>query len=199
MRLSILKPANPAAEQFIRPPVVEDAIPSSAYPHNNRNQPEFASVILTLDHLIDSSGFHVHQKAVYSTETARQALTSLMKNYYPSLGASAPVLDDATFEVMKSLDEDPMNAIALYFVPVPIRDRRGGVIAQVILSNVCLQNLVAAPAFGNGSALLAMNALVNSVTDLALKARQAIGTIPPLMLMKLEDDAPVLQEERHSA
>lgn len=187
MRLSILKAANPQQPQYV-PPATNEGEPDPRYPRNNRNQPEFASVLLTLDHLMDASTLHVHQKCVYSTETAAEALLSLMHDYYPSLGGPALSMDISTFEILKQLDEDPINSIALFFVPV-VKDRKGGMIVQVILSVVALQNLVAHPAFGNGSSLLAMNALVDAVSNLALKTVQQTGQVPPLLLLQLQDQA----------
>lgn len=196
MRLSILKAARPMQQAYV-PPAALDGEPDPRYPRNNRNQPEFGSVLLTLDHLVAADDLHVHQKAVYSTQTAAEALMSLMNEYYPSLGAPKPNLDAATFEILKQLDEDPVNSIALWFVPVVV-DRRGGMIVQVVLSNAALQRLVTHPAFGNGSALLAMNALVDAVSSLALKTAQQVGQLPPLLLMQLQDQASDRQEPQRA-
>lgn len=196
MLLSILKAAAPQAA-FV-PPIVNDGEPDPRYPRNNRNQPEFGSVLLTLDHLLDSSDFHVKQKAVYSTETAAESLMSLMNEYYPSLGAPLPNFDAATFEILKQLDESPLDSIALWFVPV-VKDRMGGMIVQVVLSNAALQRLVTHPAFGNGSSLLAMNALVGAVASLAARTAKQHGGIPPLLLMQLQDHAADRQEDQRQA
>lgn len=190
MQLNILKAAQP----FVQP--VQTATEGEVdprYPRNNRDQPEFGSVLLTLDHLLDNASFHVHQKVVYSTETPAEALMSLMHDYYPSLGAPAMGFDPATFEILKQLDINPESNIALYFVPVVV-DRKGGLIVQVVLSLVALQRLVAHPAFGNGSSLLAMNALVGAVASLVARSVQQKGTVPPLLLMELQDHATDRQE-----
>lgn len=184
MQLSILKAARP----YVAPVQALEGEADPRYPRNNRNQPEFGSVILTLDHLLDNSSFHVHQKCVYSTETPAEALMSLMHDYYPNLGGPKLAMDAATFEILKQLDSNPSEAIALYFVPVVV-DRMGGSIVQVILGLTALQRLVAHPAFGNGSSLLAMNSLVGAVASLAARTAQQVGGLPPLLLMSLEDKA----------
>lgn len=176
---------------FVPPaPIASDGEADPRYIRNARNQPEFGSVLITLDHLIArDNDHHVRVKCVYSTETAAESLLSLMHDYYPQHGApSLPIKDMSTFEILKQLDEDPANSIALYFVPVVV-DRTGGMITQVILSNVALQNLVAHPAFGAGSALLAMDALVGSVLKLAEAAIKQMGHVPELLLMQLQDKA----------
>lgn len=185
MRLNVLHGSRPYVAPVAPASIGE---PDPRYPRNNRNQPEFGSVILTLDHLISSSKDHnVHFKAVYSTQTAAEALLSLMHDYYPSLGAPSLAINNmATFEILKKLDENPSEAIALYFVPVVV-DRFGGNIVQVVLSPVALQRLTTHPAFGNGSALLAMDALVGAVQTLAAAAVKQTGELPPLLLMSLED------------
>lgn len=194
MRLSILKAASPNRPM----PIVENGEPDARYPRNAKGQPEFGSVILTLDHLVESSDIHYHQKAVYSTETAAEALLSLMHDYYPKLGAPALSMDKATFEILKQLDDSPDDSIALFFVPV-VRDRTGGLIVQVILSQIALQRLVTHPAYGNGSALLAMNELVNTVVTLADRTVQQVGKVPPLLLIQLQDAADGRAEQRASA
>lgn len=187
-------------KKFVRPlPIVNDGEADPRYPRNNRNQPEFGSVLLTLDHLIaNDRDHHVRVKAVYSTETAAESLLSLMHDYYPQHGAPALAIKDmATFEILKQLDDDPEHNIALYFVPVVV-DRTGGCITQVVLSQIALQNLVVHPAYGNGSSLLAMDALVGSVTRIAQAAVEQVGQVPELLLLQLQDHATDRQEEQRA-
>jgi len=178
-------------------PIVSDGEADPRYVRNARNQPEFGSVLITLDHLIArGTDHHVRVKVVYSTETAAESLLSLMHDYYPQHGApSLPIKDMSTFEILKQLDEDPANNIALYFVPVVV-DRQGGNIVQVVLSNIALQNLVVHPAFGAGSSLLAMDALVGAVTRIAEAAIKQAGLLPELLLLQLQDKAVDRQAEQ---
>lgn len=192
-RLSILKGARP----YVAPVQAVEGEVDPRYPRNNRNQPEFGSVLLTLDHMVDSDGFHVHQKCVYSTETPSEALMSLMHDYYPKHGGPALNLDKSTFEILKQMDASPEEAIALYFVPV-VTDRTGGTIVQVILSLLALQRLVAHPAYGNGSSLMAMNNLVTAVMAIAARTAQQVGGLPPLLLMSLENKAADRQAEQRA-
>lgn len=190
MRLSILKStaAKPLHIEF------PDEQPSDLYPKNIKAQPEFGSVLLTLDHLLtqNASRFHVHQKCVYSTETAAEALVSLIGTYYPKAQGLGPqMVDPSTMEAVNELKKDPDNTVALYMVPREVSDRFGGPIVQVVASLIALQNLVAAPAWGDGSALLGMNALVVNVTEMALQASNRLGFVPSLMVMKLVDDLPM--------
>jgi len=172
-------------------PIVSDGEADPRYVRNARNQPEFGSVLITLDHLIArGTDHHVRVKVVYSTETAAESLLSL-KHGVPSL----PIKDMSTFEILKQLDEDPANNIALYFVPVVV-DRQGGNIVQVVLSNIALQNLVVHPAFGAGSSLLAMDALVGAVTRIAEAAIKQAGLLPELLLLQLQDKAVDRQAEQ---
>jgi hypothetical protein len=186
MRLNILSASRP----YVAPVVAVEGEPDPRYPRNARNQPEFGSVLLTLDHLIGSSQDHnVHFKAVYSTQTPAEALLSLMHDYYPAHGAPGLAIKDmATFEILKQLDDKPESAIALYFVPVVV-DRMGGNIVQVVLSMIALQRLIAHPAYGNGSALLGMDALVGAVGSIAKAATEQTGSLPPLLLLELQDRA----------
>lgn len=181
-------------------PIVNDGEADPRYPRNNRNQPEFGSVLLTLDHLLTNyRDHHVKIKAIYSTETAAESLLSLMHEYYPKLGAPALAIKDmATFEILKQLDDDPINSIALYFVPIVV-DRFGGSIAQVVLSQTALQRLVTHPAFGNGSSLVAMDALVGAVTSLAAATVKQTGVLPELLLLQLQDAPEGREEQRASA
>lgn len=182
MRLSLLRAASAAAPVMTQP--VQEGEPDARYPRNNRGQPEFAAVLLTLDHLLDSDPFHVNQKSVYTTRNPAEELIHLMNNVYQD-NRSNFINSPATFEILKQLETDPDHSIALYFVPSTTRDRTGGMIAQVILSLPALQKLVLHPKFGDGSSLLAMNALVDAVTLLAQRAIQQHGEIPPLLLMQL--------------
>lgn len=186
MRLNVLHASRP----YVAPVQPVEGEPDPRYPRNSRGQPEFGSALITLDHLIASPTDHnVHFKMVYSTQTAAEALLSLMHDYYPSLGAPGLAIKDmSTFEILKQLDEDPANSIALYFVPV-VMDRRGGNIVQVVLSMPALQRLVTHPAFGNGSALLGLDSLVGSVAQYAEAAKAQHGGLPPLMLMQIQDQA----------
>lgn len=181
MRLSLLKAATAAP---VLTQVIEEGEPDARYPRNNRGQPEFAAVLLTLDHLLDADNFHVNQKAVYTTRNPAEELIHLMNNVYNDQRASF-INSPATFEILKQLETDPDHSIALYLVPSTTRDRTGGLIAQVILSMPALQKLVLHPKFGDGSSLLAMNALVDAVAMLAQRAIIQTGEIPPLLLMQL--------------
>jgi hypothetical protein len=171
-------------------PALAEGEADPRYPRNNRNQPEFGSVILTFDHTSQrENSIHIIQKCVYGTETAAEALLSLMHDYYPSLGAPALAINDmATFEILKQLDSDPENMIALFFVPVVV-DRMGGNFVQVILSMIALQRLIAHPAYGNGSALLGMDALAGAIQAIAQATVKQQGELPPLLLLELQDKA----------
>lgn len=188
MRLSILKAAGTPIPLAPPPPPASVGEPHEAYPRNNRNQPEFGSVVITLDHLLDSDDFHVKQKVTYSTEQAHQALHSLF-HYYKDPRQDI-TNSEATFEVMLALRNNPDTSMALYFVPAETRDRKGGLIVQVVASMLALQRCVNAKSMGDGSALLGMNALVNAVQDLAGMAMKKMGAIPPLMLLDLSEEAP---------
>lgn len=182
MRLSILKAASAAPIM----PNVPEGEPDARYPRNNRGQVEFASVLLTLDHLLDSDPLHANQKAVYSTRTPAEMLIHLMNNVYHDT-RDGFTNSPATFEILKQLDTDPDSSIALYFVPATTRDRTGGLIAQVVLSMVCLQRLVTHPKFGDGSACLAMNALVDAVALMAQAHARQTAKAPVLLLMQLQE------------
>lgn len=190
MRLAILKSTEAKPLHVAFP----EGDPSDLYPKNIKGHPEFGSVLLTLDHLLtkNASRFHVHQKCVYSTETAAEALVSLMSVYYPKAQGMAPQpLDKATLEAIAELKRDSDNTVAVYVVPREVSDRFGGPIVQVVASLIALQNLVAAPAWGDGSALLGMNALVQNTSELAVQAANQLGLVPSLMVMKLVDDLPM--------
>lgn len=169
---------------------VEQAFPTPdpRYVFNNKGQPIFASVLLTLDHLLDSDPLHVHQKCVYSTQMPDEALVALMKDYYQD---SNLLTEPGTLDAILKLRASPDNCFALYFVPVTTTDRRGGMIAQVVMSTIALHRLMTHPAFGDGSDLLAIDRLVHACSTLAAKASQMNnGKLPPLLVMELTEGNP---------
>lgn len=172
MRLSILTPTPETAG-------TDEEMPSLAYSRNARGVPEFASVVITLDHLFNSDPLHVKQKMVYSTETAEEALASLF-DYY---GETSLLGLKSTRQILNELDSDPTHSIAIYLVPANMRDRKGGMIVQTVCSTAALHRLTNHPAFGDGSSLVAIDAL----TGFLARTFGRPG-MTRLALIKLEDE-----------
>lgn len=131
--------------------------PNKEYVTNAAGQPEFASVILTMDHMTDSDPFHVHQKVLYGTETADAALASIVQNYYKDANLSGSGL---LVDAMIRLRDNPVGVVVAYVVPARFTDRFGGSIVQAVMSTRTLNALTASPEIGRGSSLVAMDRLV---------------------------------------
>lgn len=181
MRLSILRSAAPSRP--ITPPILmeDNVVPHPDYPVNAMGQPEFASVILTMDHMLERDSFHCSQKAVYSTERPDEALVSLF-DYYRE---EELIRRSITREILLDLRNEPNATMAAYVVPAwkvaalaaerldlnIVANNPGAVqkaennIVQVILSQQLLSRLTHHKDFGNGSSLMAMNNLVNFLGD----------------------------------
>lgn len=185
-------------------------VAAEGYPRNARGKPEFGSVTLTLGHLFKADPFHVKQPMVYSTETAEDALDSLI-HYY---GDTSLMGLKSTREVLNALSTDPLHYIAVYTVPLhlsmaaSIRSNLGGpltdygvavtegaikaitstvpgdgLIMQVVCSTAALHRLTNHPAFGDGSSLVAIDALTGMLSETCSK-----GVPARLLMCKLEDE-----------
>lgn len=167
--------------------------PGREYPKNSKGDPEFASVVLTLDHLLFADAHDVVQKFVYSTKDAEGTLLALIDYYKESQIKLLP----STLDLLVQGRMNPEGSIYLYSVPLtnlPATPGRipsgqpntGGVIVQVVMSTPAFYDLINHPDVGRGSALLAVNWLVETVTGFLEGLKKAKGAYPPLSLFQLE-------------
>lgn len=156
------------------------------YPKNADGKPEFASITVTLDHLMNRQDAHVTQKMVFSTQSVEESLAGLM-DYYGD-GRSAMAMG-SNLDLLVKGRQDPEHTAYIYAVPVQTRDRAGGIIVQVVMSTAAMGHLVNHREGGQGSSLIAIDLLVKLVGHALNQARQQLGAFPALSLVELVYEA----------
>lgn len=140
-------------------------------PTNAAGHPEFASVVLTLDHLLYRDDAHVVQKAVYSTQTAEESLEALFNYYNENHLRRRP---DVVEMIGRGFNNE---AIYVYVL-------KSGVV-QAVIGTPALRTVI--DEAGQGSFFLGVDWIIKTVADTAeqLKA-QRNGEIPPVSLLLFE-------------
>lgn len=165
----------------------------SPYALNSNGDPEFSSVLLTLDHLLYAHPIHVVQKMVYSTMDVEGTLLALLDYYKEPQVKLLPT----TLDLLVQGRSNPEGTIYVYTVPVtnlPATPGRipsgqpntGAVKVEVVMSTPAFYDLINSPDIGKGSSLLAVNWIVEAVTGFLEGIKKAKGAFPPLSLFQLE-------------
>lgn len=160
------------------------------YPQNEMGQPEFASVIITVDSIsLQAEGDDVTQKLVLSTQ---DTLTALSKNtaYF---GEPNLLSQPANLQTVAGASKNP-NPVFVYVTP------REGVI-QIILGTPTWDMIVQHPAFGNSSCLLASERLQQVIANQLGLLAEMTGGFPKLLALnlspeKFEEDEDKVAEEQ---
>lgn len=158
----------------------------AAYPLNADGLPEFASVTVTLDHLLTRDPRHVIQKMVFSTQSVEESLAGLF-DYYGDGRAAMSM--GSNLDLLVKGRSDPEHTAYLYAAPVQTRDRMGGIIVQVVMSTAAMGHLVNHKEGGKGSSLLAVNLLVELASNALASAKAQLGAFPALSLVELAYEA----------
>lgn len=182
--------APPPSQEPKADPMAEGFHPD--YPRNGNGDPEFGSVVLTLDHMLYRHPFHVVQKMVFSTQDSEEALLGLMEYYHEDHVKLMP----STLDLLVRGRGNQEGSIYIYTVPVtnlpphpghvPSGSVSGAVIVQAVLSTPAFYDLINHPDVGKGSSLLAVNWLVEAIVSFLEAQKVAQGAWPPLSLFQLE-------------
>lgn len=146
-------------------------------PMNMNGTPEFASVLITLDHLrARDPDEGIHQKMVYSTQYPEDAVFSLF-DYYK----------EPQVKTMPSTSEIISRGFGQRSVYVYVN--RHGVV-QLAMSTATLRDLIDYAGFGGDSMFMTVNALI-AAAEQVLEAGYAAhgGVYPPLSLMQFDFEA----------
>lgn len=150
--------------------------PTADYPANKDGTPEFASLVLTIDHLATREDHHVVQKMVLSTQTDIETLLALFAYY----GESHLTTNPKTIELLQQAGRSEL-AVFVYHTRENV---------QIVASTPTWDTLVQHPDFGKGSSLVATDALTQAVANLVGELRAANGgQVVPLFLV-----APTLEK-----
>lgn len=161
------------------------ATPAPVFRKNAKGQPEYDSIIITMDHLMENDTGHVNTKMVLSTEDAEAALFSLFDYYGERARISALT---STLDLLVQNRMSLEKGIFLYVVPSETRDRFGNLILQVVMSTNLFAALTRHPDFGDGSEFI----LIQKLTEHFAKILAAInksngGNFPPLSYIGFEE------------
>jgi hypothetical protein len=152
--------------------------PNADLPQNAAGEPEFASLILTIDHLTLRPGRHIHQKLVLSTQTAIAALSALA-DYY---GQHDQVKHSEDFLEIVAASGRASDPVFVYTTPENV---------QIITSTPTWDGLVQSPAFGRTSSLVASQKLLELVAKVSAEAAERNrGGIPRLFMFELSPTDP---------
>lgn len=169
---------NPQGEATPEP-AAAPAARESVYPTNINGDPEFASILITIDHAFNAKkegliGHHVIQKAVYSTQLATETLWSLF-DYY---GDEKVQRASSTVEIIgRAYNRD---AVFIYTTPNGL--------TQILMGTNTLDYLREHDKFGGGSFLMTVNRLVEGVRQLYEDVmNQGAKGIPPLSCVFASD------------
>lgn len=163
--------------------VVEN--PNPVFKTNAKGQPEYATIQIVLDHLMENDSGHVNTKLTLSTEEPEQALRSLW-DYY---GETANLVSlKSTLDLLVEHRVDP-NGVFLYVVPASAGDRFGGLRLEVVMSTDLFSKLTAHPNFGDGSEFQCIQALTKQFAQVMDDVRRTRGGFPPLTYIGLEGAA----------
>lgn len=178
-------PAQPHEETPIPPP-------AAPYSLNANGDPEFASVLLTLDHLLYAHPIHVVQKMVYSTMDVEGTLLALLDYYQEPQVKLLP----STLDLLVQGRSNPEGTIYIYTVPVtnlpatpgrvPSGQPNGAVKVEVVMSTPAFYDLINSQDVGKGSSLMAVNWIVEAVSGFLEGIKKTKGAFPPLSLFQLE-------------
>lgn len=147
------------------------------YPRNEADQPEFASIVITVDSVGNNPelGDDVVQKIVLSTQDLISAISANAAYFgEPALLANP---SNARMLVEAGRRENP---VFVYTTP------REGTI-QIITSTATWDMLVQHPLFGRSSNLLACDKLQGLVATVQSDMQQFAGGFAPLLLLDLSD------------
>lgn len=164
--------------------------PPPSFRKNAKGQPEYASIILTLDHLMENTSGHVNTKMVLSTEDVETALHSLWEYY----GETSSILSmKSTLDQMVEYRMAPDRGIFLY-VTKDVTDRFGGLRLEVVMSTDLFSALSMHPNFGDGSEFVLIQKLTEQFAQvLAVVNKSRGGEFPPLTFLGLEGQLAVVQ------
>lgn len=128
---------------------------------------EFKSIAIVLDGGRRANSLGIHQKMVFSTDDAVEALFNII-NYY------GDVPNASTVQVIQAAQQ---NAVGAMFAYAPTKGP-----VHAILDAQAFAVLVSHPAFGNGSTLETVTKLAETLQIQFDNAREANGGITPPLL-----------------
>lgn len=144
-------------------------------PTNIDGVAEFASALITLDHLAAQGGDHVIQKMVYSTQYPEESLLALFEYY------NEPHIND--MESTREIISRGFNSNAVY-----VYVTRHGIV-QMVMGTATLRLLIDRANFGEASMLTTVAALVGLVGSALETSKEKAGEYPPLTLLEFSLEA----------
>lgn len=153
------------------------------YPKNEDGNPDFASILLTIDaSLIRPGTPEVVQKMVLSTESSLAAVSSLLIYY-----GQHSISHTTTFMEMIQASGREKNPVFVYL------PENG--ITQIVLDLDLWDALVASPAFGKGSLLLASEAIQEQVARMCQAQLESSGVVSRLFFFDVSPKEPEVQSQ----
>lgn len=162
------------------------------YPRNAADEPEFASIILTLDAVSNNPqlGDHVVQKFVLSTQDSVEALSNVAGYFGEPDLLSRPANARLLMEAGRRT-----NPVFVYLTP------RAGT-TQIITSTPTWDMLVQHPSFGRTSALVTSEKMQQVIAQHISNVASYAGGFPELHLLdfsNIDEDAEAQQRESGSS
>lgn len=163
-------PAQPAAPS-----------PQPDFKLNSQGQPEFASIVLRLDHLIHKDTGHVIIKSVLSSESAEDALRSLL-DYYEETDAVFKMR--STVEQLYQARQSPEAGIFLYMPNAT--DASDQPFIEAIMSTSAFSLMVQHPDYGAGSEMVCVTKLIIAFQNILDAQKGSLGAYPALTFLRLD-------------
>lgn len=173
---------NTAFELGRRASAAAPARPMPVFRKNANGQPEYATIQIVMDHLMENDTGHVNTKLTLSTEEPEAALRSLW-DYY---GETANLISlESTLDLLVQHRMAPQG-VFLYVVPADMGDRFGNLRLEVVMSTDLFAALSKHPNFGNGSEFVLVETLKEQFAKIMSDIRKAKGGFPPLSYIGLD-------------
>lgn len=134
-------------------------------------QPEFNSLVATIDHLSQINDGETRQKFVASTQSVTASLLALFAYY----GESAMMANERTIDLFTQAAQDE-NVVFVYRTPANI---------QIVTDMETWNFACTDPALGNGSMLVATDALMQMTANAEGQIVQQFGGVVPLFYFSL--------------
>lgn len=146
-------------------------------PKNAQGDPEYASIVLTLDGSPPHDGEHIIQKSVKSTQTPEESVVALF--HYYNEGALS-LRGDHLDMLHKGAQTD---TVYMYTPPT----KRG--IVQIVIGSGAYRTLIDHKDFGRGSNFVADQKLIEVLARAAQAAEKQRGATPALLMIQVGEEA----------
>lgn len=156
--------------------------PKPVYHQNANGSPEYGTIQIVMDHLMDDKEGHVVTKLVLDTRNPEQALRRLW-DYY---GETANLLAlNSTLDILMEARQAPQGMF-LYVVPAEVGDRFGGLRLEVLMGTDVFSALSRHPDFGGGSEFVLIQKLTEMAAKIMADVNKSRGGFPPLTYIGLD-------------